>query len=262
MTQITRQTIIDTLNHTLGQIPFIHAGWLGGSDASGRTDRWSDIDLGIVVDDDRIEDAYQAVHESLESLAPIELKYRFPMPTWHGNEQELIRLTGSDPCHFVDMVIMTLSQQDRLLERERHGEALVLFDHRGLTSPPAFDRQGHLQKVRKRLETLRVIFPLTQNLVIKAVRRNIPLDAIFSYMGMTLRPLVELLRIRHDPDRFDFGPRYLDRDLPAELLAEVEALAFPASVSDVEDFQSRAQVIFQETMAALDRGEWKVGSDD
>jgi len=34
---------------------------------------------------------------------------------------------------------------------------------------------------------------------------------------VTLAPLIELMRIRHCPDRFDFGPRYLDRDLPAEL---------------------------------------------
>ena len=42
-------------------------------------------------------------------------------------------------------------------------------------------------------------------------------NAMASYLAYSIRPLVELLRMRHCPDRFDYGLRYLDRDLPKKL---------------------------------------------
>ena len=76
-------------------------------------------------------------------------------------------------------------------------------------------------------------------------------EAAVAYQDHTYRPLIELLRIRHCPDRFDYGARYLDRDLPADLRAEVEALALPGTLDEVEAFQVRAQALFEVTLAEL-----------
>ena len=52
----------------------------------------------------------------------------------------------------------------------------------------------------------------------------------------TIRPLAELLRMRSCPLRWDFGMRYLDRDLPPALYSRVRDLAF---VQDIEDLESK-----------------------
>lgn len=256
---VTRQEIIDALARQLAEVSFIRAAWLGGSDASGRTDPLSDIDIQLIADDDRIEDTYDRVHSVLESLSPIELSFRFPTPTWHGHEQEILKLRDADPWAVIDLVIMARTNPDRFLERERHGEPLVLFDHDGLVVPVALDRARHLEKVRRRLQVLRTQFALFQAFVTKAALRRAGADAMMSYLTLSFRPLVELLRIRHCPDRYDYGPRYLDRDLPADVRARVEELAYVPSVDRVEEYRARAEAIFRENLDALDAGEWSPG---
>jgi hypothetical protein len=64
--------------------------------------------------------------------------------------------------------------------------------------------------------------------------------------------------MRHCPDRYDFGVRYLDRDLPEPLRAEIAELVLPSSLEDLEAKRARAEAIFREQIDALDRGEWSL----
>jgi hypothetical protein len=158
----------------------------------------------------------------------------------------------------VDFVAMKLSDENRLLESERHGTALVLFDRDGVVKSPPLDRAPLRAAMRKRLGDLRSLFPLFQSLGVKAVRRGDVADAVSRYSQMTLRPLVEILRIRYCPDRWDFGFRYLDRDLPSADRAKVEALMLPPTLEAVEEFRVRAEILFFEHLHALDAGEWRL----
>jgi len=254
---IGRAEIIARLRQILESEAAVIAAWLGGSDASGRTDRYSDIDLQVLVEDDAVEAVFARLHEDLQALSPIALRFRFPEPMWHGHSQELLRLRDADPHHFLDLVIMKRSAPDRLLERERHGEPLVLFDREHLIAAVPLDRRAHRARMEKRLNEMRAQVPLLQPLVARAVHRGHRADAAYGYHAIVLRPLVELLRMRYCPDRFDFGPRYLDRDLPAAWREEIERLSFPASAEEILEFQAQAAAHFEELLAARDRGEWE-----
>ena len=130
---IPRQTIIDTLGEALKGADYVLAAALGGSDASGRTDEFSDIDLMTLVEDERVEDVFVLVREALESLSPVDLSFRLPEPAWHGFSQEFYRLANADPNHVVDFAAIKASTppEKRFQEPERHGVAIVLFDRRG-----------------------------------------------------------------------------------------------------------------------------------
>jgi hypothetical protein len=255
---VTRDAIVEALRGAFEPLEWAHAAWLGGSDATGRTDAWSDVDFVVLVDDERVEEAFRIAAQTLKQLSGLAHRYRIPSPTWHGHEQEFFQVEGADPCHFVDFVPMARSSRDRLLEPERHGEQHVLFDPAGLIRPAPFDRAAHLAKMEERLATLRERFPLFQGLVTKAVRRGAVPDAVATYYQMTLRPLVEILRMRHAPERFDFGLRYLDRDLPPDLRCEIERISLAGTLCEVESHRCRAQALFEETLAALDAGEWGI----
>ncbi|MEW6073813.1 MAG: hypothetical protein AB1726_14635 [Planctomycetota bacterium] len=110
--------------------------------------------------------------------------------------------------------------------------------------------------MRARFPVLRQRFALFQNLVTKAAARGARAEAVWTYFRVTLEPLVELLRMRHCPERFDYGLRYLDRDLPPEVRAEAEALAFPPSIDRIEASRARAAELFAETVRAWEAGEW------
>ena len=250
--RIPRQKIIDTLTAALEPLDYVLAGYLGGSDATGRTDVYSDVDYQAIVEDDRVEDAFGGALGALAALSPIVHEYRLPEPTWHGCSQVFLSLKGADPAHFVDFVVMKRSHEDRFLEPERHGLAIVLFDKLGLVTPDPFDRAAHLAKMEARFAVLRETFPLFQTLVTRAVSRGFPAEAAAAYQSHTFRPLVELLRMRYCPDRYDFGARYLDRDLPPKLRAEVESLALPPGLLEVEEYRARAEVLFRGTLRDWD----------
>lgn len=249
---LTRDAIIAALTKALEPLPYVLAGYLGGSDATGRTDAWSDVDYQVIVEDDAVEVAMTAALAALEALSPIAHRYRLPEPTWHGCSQVFASLAHADPAHFVDFVVMKRSHTDRFLEVERHGVALVLFDKEGLVHADPFDRAAHLARMEARLDVLRETFPLYQTLVTRAVRRGSPAEAAGAYRSYALGPLVELLRMRHCPDRYDFGSRYLDRDLPPELRAVVEELALPGSLAAIEEYRARAEALFIATLRAWD----------
>jgi hypothetical protein len=253
---ITREEIIATLTSTLIQESFIRAAWLGGSDASGRTDQWSDIDLQMVVEDTMVEKAFDIFHHHLTMLSPIQYVFRLSSPTWHGHEQEFVSLRYADPCHLIDLVIMKLSSENWFLEKERHGEPLILFDKDDLVHPPQFDTQAHNIRMQKRLERLRTVFPLFQNFVSKAVKRNDHVDAVQSLLTYTIRPFIELARMRYSPSVFDYGLRYLDRDIPQDLHDEMKRLILPRTVDEIEYNRKRIEELFTKLMNSYDRGEW------
>jgi hypothetical protein len=149
------------------------------------------------------------------------------------------------------VVIKRTATVSRFLEAERHGTAHVLFDREGVVRPAPFDRPTHEAKVRDRVEAMVPRFKLLQHLVRKAAWRGDPSEAADKYLNFTLKPLVELMRIRHCPDRFDFGLRYLRDDLPESAWREIESLALPGSLDAVLANQARAEAAFFRELAAL-----------
>ncbi len=256
---IGRQDILDALRAGVAEIPWFRAVWSGGSDASGRTDEISDVDLFCIVEDDRVEDGLAAVRRILESVSPIEHEWRLPSPTPFGCEQAFVRLRDTADWHMVDVVMMKAGDDELFLERERHGEPLVLLDRDGLVQPVPLDRERLLQRMKERLPVLRERFAIFNHFAIKAARRGAHADAIHSYVHTTLNPLIELLRMRHCPELFDYGPRYLDRDLPEDQRQIIEELSFVPSIDDLPDWHARAVALFEENLRALDAGEWSLG---
>lgn len=250
---VGRATIIAALRAALEGDPAVRAAFLGGSDATGRTDLLSDIDLVVIVEPGAVERTFTTMHTALEALSPISHRWRLPEPTWHGHAQEFVALRAAAPEHFVDVVVEEPAGGERFLDVDRHGTPLVLFDRAGVVTPTPEDRAGLQSRIDARLATLRERFPLFQTLVSRAVRRGFVAEAAVAYQDHTYRPLIELLRIRHCPARFDYGARYLDRDLPAPLRAEVESLALPSSLAQIEEFRERAEMLFNATLTELDR---------
>jgi hypothetical protein len=80
--------------------------------------------------------------------------------------------------------------------------------------------------LRQRLAQIRASWPVYRMIVEKELARSHALDAIGFYFGGLLRPLIELVNMRHRPDRFDYGWRYLHHELPVQLQRELQALAY------------------------------------
>lgn len=245
---LTRETIIEALRAGLdGRAPF-RAAFLGGSDATGRADALSDIDLVCFVPEGGAEAGFERIEEALGSVAPIERRWRVPSPTWHGGEQAFYQLEGCEGFGIVDVVLIAFAPGFEFFVRERHGEPRVLFDPEGLVERVPLDRARHEERRRARLESARGKFALLSHLGVKEARRGRVIDAMHFYQSLALAPLVDVLRAVHCPDRFDFGLRYLRDDLPAEVVEEIERLAYPGSAADIPAFVERAGALMERAL--------------
>ncbi len=245
---LTSQEIISALQAALEPLDYVNAAWLGGSAAFNRADQWSDIDLMVDAADERVEEILPRIETTLQALSPIDLKFEVPRPTWHGHIQTIYRLERASPYLLIDVAVLKSSSLNKFLEPEIHGQAVVLFDKTGVVQPPPLDRQALQEKLRARLGYLRTVFDLFQILTLKELNRGSYLDALQYYFSFTLRPLVEALRIQHDPARHDFGARYLYADLPRPLAERVEQLYFVCDGEDLRRKRAEAESWFYEVM--------------
>lgn len=251
--RLDRPTLLAAFRAALEPLPYALALWEGGSAAFDKADEWSDIDLMLAVDDDQVDAAAAAVEALITDLGGAVLRHVLPQPTWHGHWQAFYRLERASPYLMIDLCIVKAGAPEKFLAPQIHGTARVHFDKAGVTAPPPWDAAAQEARRRKRLATMATTFPLFQPLVEKELRRGQGLVALAFYQGMTLRPLLELLRMRHDPERFDFAWHALGRALPADALARLEPLAFIPGPERLAERRDEAERWFWDLHRELSR---------
>jgi predicted nucleotidyltransferase len=252
-TPVGRADIVAALRAALEPVPGARAMWEAGSAAFGRADAWSDLDLYVLAEDDAVEAVITAADEALRALSRIAARRRLPEPTWHGHSQVFVRLADAPEHLVVDLVVLHRSVPERFLERERHGVPIVCFDRYGEITAVPLDRAAFAAATARRLESLGHEFALFQGFVRAEVARGDALAALGAYRAYTLRPLLEAVRMRHCPERYDYGPKYSRHDLPPEVVARLEHLFFVPGIEDIADRHAEAEAWFAETVAALER---------
>lgn len=246
--QVGRHEVLDALKGALEPLDYVHAMWEAGAVSFGRIDQWSDIDLQTVVEDDRVEETFSVVERTLEGLSPIDLKHRLPEPTWHGHSQVFYRLERASPFLLLDFVVMKASSGNRFLAPEIHGRPRVYFDKTGAVEFEPFDPADFAEGLRRRKADLAVLFDLFGILTDKEVNRGNDIEAVAFYQAYTLRPLLQLLRMIHDPTRHNFHTRYVHYNLPEGDVDRLRRLFFVADLDDLREKQLEARAWFGELM--------------
>ena len=100
-----REQVVEVLREALLPLSWVNAAWLGGSDAFGRSDELSDVDLQVDVDDGHVAATFGAVEDALAAASPIVARLVMPMPTWHGHAQRFYRLCDTAETCAVDVVV-------------------------------------------------------------------------------------------------------------------------------------------------------------
>ena len=177
-------------------------------------------------------------------------RWRVDEPTWHGHAQAVYRPRGA-PAHLcLDLLVIRRSAEDWFVDRARHGDAVVLLDrHDELASRDS----GREQLARRRQALLShhaQALPVVMETVAKSIHRGRLVEAVMGYHQRILGPLIDLVRCEHCPDRFDFGPRYLERDLPESEQRMLEELLATNTLDELSASVQRAR---REITARLER---------
>ncbi len=234
--RIRRKDIVTAITTALEASDDVTALWEGGAAAFDRVDEWSDVDMMIAVKSGTKDAAIALVDEALGNLAPFAVRYRLPEPAWHGHSQVFYMLEGASPYEFVDTCFMDDDTKRKFLEPETHGKAFVHFDRAGFIDQTPADPGETRERLGKRVAALKQTTALGRTGTLKELARGNELEALAYYNGSMLRPLVELLRMRHCPGRQQFHTRYIQYDLPEELVTRLRPFFF---VRDAEDIRAR-----------------------
>jgi len=242
---ITREQVLSSLRAALEPLPYTHAMWEGGAVSWGRVDAWSDIDLMLDVDDERVEEALAQIDRVLESVSPVDLKCRMPDDAAGNYIQAFYRLRDASPYLLVDAAVLRHGATSKFLEPEVHGLPIFYFDKSGVSQLPHFDlaawQTSHLGDW---LTNVRTRFEIFQVMVLKELNRANLVEAVGYYHAYTLRPLLNVLNMRYRPARHNFSTRYVYCELPPEVMARLEPLFLPASLADLRVKQAEAQEWF------------------
>jgi predicted nucleotidyltransferase len=246
---VTRKDIVRVLLNTLEPLDYVYAFYEGGAVAFNRIDEWSDIDLYVVVDDDKIEETFLAAEKALKSLSPIERKLRTPQLPWAGVFQTFYKLENASEFLLVDFAVLQSSASEKFLEPRVHGNVTFYFNKNDSVKPAAFDQKEFEEKLQQRLGLLQARFDMFNNLVQKEINRSNSLEAIEWYHNFTLVMLVEALRVKHNPTHHNFRMRYVHYELPPETIRKLEKLFFVKDARDLQGKFGEATKWFQETMS-------------
>jgi hypothetical protein len=248
---LTREQILAALKTALEPLDYVYAMWESGAAAFGRLDEWSDIDIQFDVDDAHVEDTFAVIERTLETLSPIDLKYKSPQLPWPGIFQWFYRLKHASPYLLIDTAVIRHSASEKLLTREIHGQSIFCFDKANVSQIAPLDQNAWNARLRDRIAALRVTFEMYQILTLKELYRGNALEALAFYNGYTLRPLVEVLRMRYDPARYNFHTRYARYNLPADVVAKLEALFFVTNSDDIRAKRAQAEAWFYEAVEQI-----------
>ena len=226
--QSFRDRITTAIGSALEPLPTVLAAWEGGSAAFGAVDGYSDIDLNVLVDDDVAFDRlYEIAEASMGAVSPITASHFAPPGRYY-------KLKDGGDFLLIDLCIFSATAADQALEVERHGQPRALFDKGRWLHPRQVNEDALAAKRGTRLRELQAWFIVSQSFVRKAVLRGQEVEALACFWGYTLKPLTELLRMRYCPVRWDFGMRYLDRDLPSDVYAQLRELVFVRDLAGIE----------------------------
>lgn len=249
-----REEISTAIAQALEPMESVHALWEAGAASFDRIDKWSDIDLNVDADDDSAEEVFDSVDRTLAALAPIEVRFRVPYPPDHSYQQVFYRLKRTSKFLLIDFAVFRHSPCDKFLEPEVHGPARFLFRKESAVEIPHLDPAAHVEQIMRRVERIRMRRALFGPFVEKEIGRGNWIEAIYNYNRVILDSLLEVLRMRHLPERFGFGFRYVHYELPPAVLRRLEPLYFVRDRKDLVRKYRTADRWLGGALATIDAG--------
>jgi predicted nucleotidyltransferase len=225
-----RQKIIEHLQQRLDERADVHAFWIEGSVAQGYADEYSDIDLWLSVDDDRIFTIYDDIEPILAEIAPIDFRYVVKKSGELG--QNAYHLQGMSEFLTIDINTQGINRdQSESYFVKGIDDTEIIFDKQNVVKfkerePANIDIEAKRNKLRGFYEQM---YPS----LLKNIRRGKNLEALY-YYHLILRYATKFLRLKHEwHEKADYDLKHIYRDLPETETKQLERF-YSVSPQDIE----------------------------
>jgi len=229
-----RTKLIELIKPWALKMPYICAAWEGGSAATHRLDEFSDLDLTLVVDEDHVEQAFTDFKNFITQHVHIIRSYRVPEPAWHGVSQCFYQIDQVTPFLYIDLAVMKRSHPDKLMEQDRHGQAVVWFDHDHVYDSSPSSQQVIEERVHKMIQSVAQTDFLIELEIEKGIARHEFLDVYPTYYSFISRHLAVMLNVEYRKERVDFGLRYARLDYAS---CDTKLIQDALTVKDVDELE-------------------------
>ena len=246
-----RTLVRDTLRDHLAPCESVLAMWEAGSAAFARVDDFSDLDIGLLSRNETNEEVWSLVDAAFDSLGGVALRWNELSPLFEQMDKRVFRLREASRWLQVDIGLFAETAANLHNQPERHGEIAVIFDHGNRLHLPGWDAEGHRRRMREALHQEIMKWQIYYGWFRKELARSRAVDAFAAYLGGSVRPLLSVLGMRYRPARWDFGMRYLNEDMPAEVVQTIERLCYVSEPSLLEERFAEADQLFQKTVNEL-----------
>lgn len=222
-----RDKIIEHLRSKLEGRNDIYAFWVEGSDPQGYADEFSDIDLWVSTNDDKIFTIYDDIERILAEIAPIDFRYVVKNKGELG--QNVYHLQGMSEFLTIDVNTQGISRDVYLVKGIDDAE--IIFDKQNIVKfkerePANIDIEAKRKKLQGFYEQMRPS-------LLKNVRRDKKLEALY-YYHLILRYITKFLRLKYGwHEKVDFDLKHIYRDIPEGEVRSLERF-YDVTASEVE----------------------------
>lgn len=248
---MTRGVIRDKLEARLGGSSLVLAMWEAGSTAFSRTDRYSDLDIGVLYATGNHDQIWKIVDDAFEELGGVEYRWIEPNRIFKGGLKRIFRLKQTGEWLRVDIHLFPDTARDLQNQPERHGQIAVLFDHTGRLRAPTWNKEINRQLICQALHQTLMKWQLHYGWFRKELARGREVDAFMVHLHATVIPLLTVMNMRFRPNRWDFGFRYFKEELPAAAVEVVERLCYVPNAASLEERFAEADRFFQISLLEL-----------
>jgi len=222
-----RIKIIETLKTRLQQLESVHAMWLEGSLAEKDNDEYSDLDIWLSVDDDKLHSIFEDVERALETIAPIDFKYELKSTGELGHN--VYHLEGMSEFLSLDINTQKLSRDVILTEGIDIHE--TVFDKSGIIRTKQrklveFNREVELAELLKFIDY--TVLSVNKNAV-----RGKKMESREYYRNILVHVLEYLRKKAGVPEKADFGFKHVYKDIPENEARKLEEFYFSIADGDV-----------------------------
>ena len=235
-----REEIFNEIINELRSYPQINLLAEGGAKAFRRYDELSDLDLMVDVEDGKAEETVKQFESFLEKLAGIAAVYAAAENK--DFQHKFYKLKNADRFAIIDLFIVERSNPVKELEQQIHGDFVIHYDRYGYMKDQVFDKDAFQKKVDAFGKKSKNVFEFFLFQAEKEILRGRYIDALAYYFDLMLKPLIRLLRIKYNPIHYNFELRYLNDELPAGIVKEIEKLL---SIKDPEDLKVKYKMAIE-----------------
>lgn len=251
MNQITRTQIIEAMVSGLKAEEYILAIWLEGADGTESVDAYSDVDLVCYVRDGYVGDAMAHLESCLSRLGALDIVYEEPGRP-ENNRYKVYHLEATSDNLLIDVTFQSETFPVSFLYEDLTVVPVVLVDKANVVKFHHADPQMTRNQLRIQLAQAQGCYG-QRSRAIKYTDRKMFLEALIYYQKYVLGPLVDVLRIAHNPYQSDAFLVHASRDFPPDVVTALERLYKVQSVEDIAVRIKLADDWFQKAVVQADQ---------